>query len=480
MIGLMNLLLEAAKEQLAVDFLRQQIKASRWQGKVYLAGGYVRDELMGLEPKDIDLVVDMPDGGIEFAKWLTRKLGIYSSSNPITYPKFGTAKLNLRGVKFKGVDLSAIDIEVVMPRTEKYTFGSRKPEVGAGTLAQDVERRDFTVNSLLKDLSTGEIKDFTGQGKRDIERGVIQTPLDPDIIFRDDPLRMLRAIRFTVKYNWKLPFFMIKGLKRNAHMLKHISAERIRDELDKMIVTGSPDKAIRLLQITTLSKYVMPELDLLIGLAQNKYHKWDANKHTLEVLKGTPPTVVTRLAALFHDIGKAETKEITDDAIHFYRHEEVGSTITRDIMKRLKYPNKIIDAVATAVGQHMRLKQAGAEGEIVSDKALRKLQADLGDHLEHTLDLMHADNIAHAPEHAMEKQIPAIRKRLKNLKAAPTSQNIPIPIDGNDVMTHLNIRPGPLVKVMLDVVKDAWFENPAISRQQALDLIEKTLKGMAK
>ena len=476
----MDLLLEAAKEQLAVEFLRQQIKSSRWQGKVYLAGGYVRDELMGLTPKDIDLVVDMPNGGIEFAQWLTRKLGIYSSSNPITYPKFGTAKLNLRNVKFQGVDLSSIDIEVVMPRTEKYTFGSRKPEVSAGTLKQDVERRDFTVNSLLKDLSTGEIKDLTGQGKRDIERGVIQTPLDPDVIFRDDPLRMLRAIRFTVKYSWKLPFFMIKGIKRSAHMIKHISSERIRDELDKMIVTGSPDTAIRLLQITGLSKFVMPELDLLIGLKQNKYHMWDANKHTLEVLKGTPPNVVTRLAALFHDIGKAETKEITDDAIHFYRHEEVGANITRDIMKRLKYPNRIIDAVVAAVGQHMRLKQAGKAGEIITDKALRKLKADLGDHLEHTLDLMHADNAAHAPEHRLEKQIPGIRRRLKNLKDAPANKSIPIPIDGNDVMTHLNIRRGPLVKVMLDAVKDAWFENPAISRQQALDLIEKTLKSMAK
>ena len=475
----MDLLLEAAKEQLALDFIKQQISKSRFKGKVYLAGGGVRDELLGLPLKDIDLLIDMPNGGIEFANWLTRKLGIWSSGNPVIFQKFGTAKFNLRGVKYKGIDLSDIDIEVVMPRTEKYTYGSRKPEVSGGTLAQDVERRDFTVNSLLKDLTTGEIKDLTGMGKADIKKGIIRTPLDPDTIFKDDPLRMLRAIRFTVKYNWILPLWMIKSIKRNAHMIKHISMERIRDELDKMIVTGSPDKAIRLLQMTGITKYVMPELDLLIGLKQNKYHMWDANKHTLEVLKGVPPDVKTRLAALFHDIGKAETKEIIDGAIHFYKHEEVGERIARDIMKRLKYPNTVIDSVAKSVGSHMRLKQAGKKGEIITDKSLRKLKLDLGDHLEQTLDLMHADNSAHAAEYSLASQIPGVRKRLKNLKDAPTNQRIPIPIDGRDVMQHLNIRPGPLVKIMLDVVSDAWLGNPAISRQQALDLIEKTLKDMA-
>jgi len=476
----MDLLLESAIEQAALDFLSKEIKKSRWKGKVYLAGGAVRDELLGLPIKDIDLVVDMPDGGIEFAKWITSKLGIQTSGNPVIFPKFGTAKFNLRGIKHKGIDLSPIDIEVVMPRTEKYTYGSRKPDVGQGTLAQDVERRDFTVNSLLKDLSTGEVKDLTGRGKADIQKGVIQTPLDPDIIFTDDPLRMLRAIRFTVKYNWQLPFFMIKGIKKNAHMIKTISAERIRDELDKMLVTGSPDVAVRLLQITGLSKYIMPELDLLIGLKQNKYHIWDANKHTLEVLKGTPSDLQTRLAALFHDIGKAETREIIDNEVHFYNHEDVGADIARDMMKRLKYPNTVIDAVTKMVGKHMRFKQAGKEGEIISDKKLRKFQADIGEHLEQTLDLMHADNIAHAPEHSLELQIPNIRKRLKNLKEVPVTSKIPLPVNGFDVMKETGVRPGPIVKTLLAVVADAWYEDPDITKNQALALVRKTFMDMAK
>jgi poly(A) polymerase len=312
-----GLLTEGVKETMAVEFLSNEVKNSKWKGKVFIAGGAVRDELLGLDLKDIDLVVEFPDGGIEFANWLTRKLGIWSSSNPVIYPRFGTAKFNLRGVKYKGVDLSDIDVECVMTRTEVYDGKTRKPEVGYGTIAQDAERRDFTVNSLMKDLSSGEILDLTGMGKSDIQKGIVRSAIDPNIIFKEDPLRMLRAIRFAVKYNWTLPLYMIKALKANAHMLKNISAERIQDELNKMLVTKSPDTAVRLLQMTDLNKYVAPELDLLIGLQQNKYHKWDANKHTLEVLKGVPADLKTRLAALFHDIGKWETKTVVDNAVHF-------------------------------------------------------------------------------------------------------------------------------------------------------------------
>lgn len=466
-----NLLTEGVKETMAIEFLSQEVKNSQWKGKIFIAGGAVRDELLGLDLKDIDLVIEFPNGGIEFANWLCKKLGIYSSSNPVVYPRFGTAKFNLRGIKHNGVDLSSIDVECVMSRTEVYDGKTRKPEVGFGTIAQDAERRDFTVNSLMKDLSSGEIIDLTGKGKADIQKGIIRSAIDPNIIFKEDPLRMLRAIRFAVKYNWVLPLYMIKALKANAHTLKNISAERIQDELNKMLVTGSPDTAIRLLQMTDLNKYVAPELDLLIGLKQNKYHKWDANKHTLEVLKGVPSDIRTRLAALFHDIGKWETKTVVDNAVHFYNHEEVGERIARDIMTRLKYPNSMIDSVCSGVRNHMRLKNAGSEGEIISDKALRKLQADMGENLEMTLDLMHSDNTAHADAHAMPNQIPGVKNRLANLK--PMNPKKDLPINGNDIMKSLNIKPGPMIKVLLAAVEDATFENPHLSKNDALNIVKK-------
>jgi poly(A) polymerase len=472
MIGLRYILMEGIREKLAVDLLSDLVKQSPYKGKVYLAGGYVRDEFMGIDPKDIDLVVELPDGGIEFAKWVTKKLGIYSASNPVIYPRFGTAKFNLRGVNYKGEDLSDIDIECVMARQEKYADDSRKPDVSVGSLKQDVERRDFTVNSLLKDLTTGEVLDLTGMGKDDIKKGIVRTPLNPDVIFADDPLRMLRAVRFTVKYGWTLPLWMIRSIKKNAHLLDSpkISKERVRDELNKILVTGAPEKAIRLMQITGMSTQVAPELDRLIGLKQNKYHKWDANKHTLLVLKNTPADLRTRLAALFHDIGKSTTKSVVDNEVHFYEHEDVSADVAEDIMTRLKYPTEVIKPVVAAVRNHMRLKGAGMEGEIISDKALRKLQVELGDHLESTLDLMHADNISHGTEYDMPKQIPAIRSRLQTVGVV--KGKVKLPITGNDVMAELKLKPGAMIGKLLKVVEDAYYDNPNLTRTDALKLVK--------
>ena len=466
-----QILSEGVVERAAVDYLSKSIKKSRFKGKVFIAGGYVRDELLGFDPKDIDLVVELPNGGIDFATWICKENGVYKAgSNPVVYPKFGTAKFQLYGVVHKGQDLSDIEIECVMTRKEKYTSAQgRKPDVSPGTLKDDVERRDFTVNSMLKDLTTGEIVDLTGMGKKDLKAGVIRTPLDPDVIFNEDPLRMLRAVRFTVKYNWKLPMFMIRSMKKNAGKLQKISAERIRDELNKMLVTKHPDKAIRLLQITGLNKHVAPELDILRGMGQNKYHDKDVMKHTLAVLKGVPASLEARLAALFHDIGKGTTRSVVDGTVHFYQHEEVSAELARSIMKRLKYPNDIIEKVVVAVANHMRTKSAGDEANM-SDKALRKLSRKLGDHLETTLQLIDADNRAHHPDYNMPNQVANIRKRLEKLKPV-TSASAKLPINGKDIMRELGIKGGPWIGKLLALVQDEHDGDPTLSRERALELV---------
>ena len=471
-----HILYESIVHKLTLQYIGELIKGTEWEGKVFAAGGYVRDELMGIESKDLDLAVASPQGGVRFAEWVTKKLGIYRpESNPVIFPTFGTAKFNLRGVNYKGHDLSDVDIETVMTRKEQYKFGSRKPEVDYGTPEQDVMRRDLTINSLLKDLSTGEILDLTGKGLEDIKSGIIRTPIEPNIIFKEDPLRMLRAIRFTVKYDWKLPYHMIKALHANAYMLETISKERIQDELNKILLTQNPDKGIRLLQITGLLKYVAPELQDLVGMTQNKYHAWDAYKHTMYVLKATPPRLVTRLAGLFHDIGKSTAKKVIDNEIHFYQHEDVGADMVREILTRLKYPNEIIDSVMMAVKHHMRTKSFGKDAEKVSDKSLRKLQQDLGPHLEDTLDLIHADNISHGPEkdnwqHNLPGQVAKIKDRLKKLGDFTGKLNIPI--TGADVLRITGEKPGPIIGQLLDVLKDKFLENPDISNSEAEDLIK--------
>jgi poly(A) polymerase len=472
MIRLYGFLFEN-KEESVLDYLGRIIGNSPYSGKVFLAGGAVRDEIMGKPVKDIDIVVTVPNGGIEFAEWLTKKVGAYKEgSNPVIYPRFGTAKFNLRGVQYNGIDLSGVDIESVMTRGEKYEKNSRKPEVVYADLKVDAERRDLTVNSLFKDLVTGEIKDLTGKGLIDIKNGIVRTPLDPDITFKDDPLRMLRAIRFAVKYKWKMPLSLVKALKKNAGMLKTISTERIQDELNKILMTDNPDLGLKLLSFTGLNQFIIPELDACRGVTQNKFHKDDVFDHICEVVKNTPVDLIARLGALFHDIGKSKTK--TEDynsntgrlEVHFYKHEEVGAQMAQEIMTRLKYSNDQISAVSNIVENHMRLKQAGPEGTDISDKALRKFIADVGDNLEPILKVMQADNISHAVKASMPNQIVQLARRMKDLSTVATKPKLPI--NGNDLMAALGIPPGPILKRLLAAVEEDWYENPNISREEAL------------
>ena len=471
MRNLKQLIKEGIVEKAAEDFIRQSIKGTEWQGKVFVAGGYVRDEFMGKDPKDLDLLVNAPNGGIEFANWMTKKAGTYhEGSNPVIFPRFGTAKFNLKGIVHNGVNIGEMDIEAVMPRKEQYTAGSRKPEVSAGDLADDVERRDFTVNSLLKDLSSGEILDLTGKGKEDIKAGIVRTPLNPDKIFTDDPLRMLRAVRFATKYSWKLPMFMLRGLKKNAPQLKNISNERVRDELDKMLMTGNPQKAIKLLKVTGLLQYVIPELVPAIKMTQNKHHSEDVFSHTLTVLSKTQPVLIQRLMGLFHDIGKTVTRTVEPETqgVHFYGHEMAGEKIVEDVMTRLKYPTELINSVKLGVRNHMRLKQAGDTGVAIKDKTLLRFRNEMGDQLENVLNVIHADNVAHAESSSMPNQIRNIRDRLSKLKSIPDKPRLPI--NGND-LKEMGIKPGPIYSEIMKVVTDKWYENPALSKEEAIEIV---------
>jgi poly(A) polymerase len=470
MIKLMDILNEGIKENAALEYLEQLVQSGPFRGRVFLAGGAVRDMELGKDPKDLDIVVTGDiNSGMEFAKWATEAMGNYKyESNPVLFPTYGTAKFTLKGIIHKGIDLGDVDIEAVATRKEKYSDGSRKPEVSAGDLGDDVRRRDFTVNSLLKDMTTGEILDLTGQGRDDIKRGIIRTPLNPDIIFTEDPLRMLRAIRFTMKYNWKLPMFMIRALVKNADKLQNISQERIRDELNKMLLTGSPGRAIKLLKVSGLLKYVIPEFLPAIRMTQNIHHKKDVFGHILDVLKGTDPVLVQRLMALFHDIGKTVTRSVTPSGVHFYGHEEAGAEMARVIMQRLKYPNEIIDQVVIGIANHMKLKHGGDDAVKLSDKTLRKFKVALGDKLENTLAVIHADNTAHSDASSMPNQVTNVRIRLNALDAS-TPSTPTLPIGGKDLIS-MGIKPGPIFRKILDTITEKWFENPDITGKEALHI----------
>ena len=510
MIKLKDILNEGIKEQSALEYLMKLVQSGPFKGRVFLAGGAVRDMELGRDPKDLDVVVTGGvTAGLEFAIWATKQMGNYKGgdsdqlvrfvndnwpaistksddgilkeltrllkpfSNPVMFPTYGTSKFTLQGITYNGIDLSDIDIEAVMTRKEKYTQGSRKPEVSAGDLADDVHRRDFTTNSLLKDLTTGEILDLTGKGKDDIKRGIVQTPLNPDIIFTEDPLRILRAARFAIKYDWDLPMFMLRAMKKNAGQLKNISFERIRDELDKMLMTGSPQRAIKLLKVTGVLDYVIPEFKESYRMTQNQHHVHTVFQHSLEVLSKTQPVLLQRLTGLLHDIGKTVTRSVTPTGVHFYGHENEGSKIAEEVMKRLKYPTEMIDAVKTGVSAHMRLKHGGDDAVKLSDKTLRKFKIEMGEHLENILGVIHADNIAHAEASSMPNQINNVRKRLSGLDIRVTKPTLPI--NGFD-LGKMGIPKGPIYGKILSAITDKWYENPELTKEDAIEIIKQIVK----
>lgn len=464
------------KIKTTLSLLSEILQDGEFFDRVFLVGGSVRDMQLGLAPKDIDLVVTGDiNSGIDFANYLAKKLGIHrDNSNPVVFPTYGTAKVQLNGVKHQDVDLNDVEIECVATRKEEYSGSSRKPKVFHADLMEDVLRRDFTVNSLLVNLTTNEILDLTGRGIKDIQEGVIATTNDSDFIFSDDPLRMLRAIRFAFKFGWRIEDSILESIKQNASKIKNISQERIRDELNKILVGNNVKKAFNLMRELGLLIHFLPELSDCYEVDQGIHHDKCVFNHILDVVEVSPAALEIRLMALFHDIGKPVAKSIDEGKIHFYKHDAIGAEMAEKIMRRLKYSNDVTAKVKLAVFNHMRLKRSGKNGSKFSDKALRKFSMDVGDQLENVLDLMHSDNISHSIESSLPDQIPNLRKRFETLYYPVKDDRPNIPIDGNDLI-ELGLKPSKLFKELLNLIVDKWLENPNITKNEALKIIKEKI-----
>lgn len=453
------------KEEQILELVKRTIKGTEWENRINLVGGAVRDQIMGKPVDDLDFVVEGNiSAGLDFANWLCKKWNVFKEgSNPVVFPNYGTANMHYNDVK----------LEFVAPRTEKYVQGSRNPIVAGGNLKDEVFRRDLTINSLLRNISTDQVLDLTGKGLVDIKFGIIRTPLDPDITFNDDPLRMLRAIRFVVKYDFKIGGEVIEGITRNADRISIISQERITEEFCKILKSNKPVEGIELLRTTGLLFKIIPEMEKMVGMTQNVHHKEDVYQHTLSVLRNTPPDLMTRLMGLFHDIGKTETRtESPTGDVNFYGHDEASAKLATKIMTRMKFPNDIIAAVTLGVKSHMSLKHGKDDASGVSDKTLRKFQALSGEYLPNFLDLVHADNMSHSDTSSMPNQVKLIKQRIDQLQT-PKEKDIKLPVSGNDIISHLGIRQGPLVGKILDAIKEEWFDNPNLTREEALKIAEK-------
>ena len=452
------------------DYLQDIIEGTLFENHCFAVGGCVRDEILGHEIKDIDLCVDLPDGGIDFANWLYKEELL--THEPVVYPTYGTAMFQLSA--FPNVEL-----EVVQTRKEQYKDkNSRNPEVVFGSLKDDCFRRDLTINSIYYDISRNVYIDLTDKGYHDIENHIIRTTGEPDVIFLDDPLRILRVCRFSSRYGWEIEEKTFESMKRNVNRLSIITKERIQDELNKMLVCDNPVLALNLIKEIGAMKYIIPELEETYGLEQNKYHFGDVFEHTLKVIENTRNDLELRMAALLHDIGKINTRTVDDNGnVHFYKHELVSAEMCDTILRRLKYSNDFIKTVQILVKNHMRTKNWGNDCNHMKDKTLRKMQYELGNNMMKCLELIDADNKAHAPEYCMPNQLENIVKRLKQFKEEGTSmENYKLLVNGNDVMKVLGIEPCARVKECLNWLLKFTFNNPKISREELLKNIKQYRK----
>ena len=422
--------------------------------ETYVIGGYVRDLILQRkQPKDIDIVC--VGSGIELARKVAEKL--HGKPRVQVFKNFGTAM----------VAHEDLELEFVGARKESYDRTSRKPTVENGTLEDDQNRRDFTINTLALCLNQdrfGELIDPFG-GMKDLEDGIIKTPLEPNVTYSDDPLRMMRAIRFATQLDFSIEAKSLEALTNNAHRLSIVSKERIIDELNKIILSDRPSKGFKLLFNTKLLHEFFPEFVALHGVdvIDGKKHK-DNFYHTLEVLENLAVNsndLWLRWAALLHDIAKPETKRFEKGhGWTFHGHEFIGSKMVPKIFKRLKLPlNEKMKFVQKLVLLHLRpivLSQ-----DIVSDSAIRRLLFDAGEDLESLMMLCEADITSKNKQKVKRflNNFKVVREKLKDIEERDHIRNWQPPISGELIMETFQLKPCKAVGDIKNQIREAILDG---------------------
>ena len=428
----------------------------------YVVGGYVRDLFLERPSNDIDVVV--VGSGIQVASELKAILG--KKAHLSVFRNFGTAQ-----VKYKHTE-----VEFVGARRESYSHDSRKPVVEDGTLEDDQNRRDFTINALavcLNKARFGELVDPFG-GVDDLWDGIIRTPLDPDVTFSDDPLRMMRCVRFATQLNFFIDDETFEALERNAERIKIISGERIEEELNKIMMTPTPSKGFIDLYRCGLLQIILPELVALdvVETRNGRAHK-NNFYHTLEVLDNIckhTDNLWLRWSALLHDVGKAKCKRW--DAVAgwtFHNHNYVGAKMVPEIFRRLKLPmDSKMKYVQKQVDLHMR--PIVIADEEVTDSAVRRLLNDAGEDIDDLMTLCEADitskNVAR--KQRFLDNFLSVRKKLKDLKERDYKRLLQPCIDGNEIMEMFHLKPSREVGILKQTLKDAVLDNKVANEREPL------------
>ncbi len=428
--------------------------------RIYLVGGIVRDLVLGRplsEAADIDLTTNaLPEVTVELLRGWADAMWDQGA-------RFGTI-----GVK-KGDTI----FEITTHRAEAYSPDSRKPDVAfADEVEVDLSRRDFTVNAMALRVTgindeTSELIDPFG-GATDLAASILRTPLSPEMAFADDPLRMLRAARFVAGYGLAPVPELVAAVQALAGRLEIVSAERVRDELSKLLVVNEPSPGLWFLVDNGLADIVLPELPAL-QVEQDPIHRHkDVLAHTLAVVAKTQPELVVRLAALLHDVGKPKTRMIGPRGVSFHHHEVVGARMARNRMRALRYPNHMVDAVTQLVYLHLRFHGYG--DDLWTDSAVRRYVRDAGDLLDQLNELTRCDCTTRNERKArmLAARMDALELRIAELREQEELEAIRPDLDGQAVMTHLGIPPGREVGQALAMLLELRLDSGPLSEVDAL------------
>lgn len=432
--------------------------------RIYLVGGMVRDLLAGrdLESSDIDLTTDATPTEIK------RAVQGLADAVWTQGERYGTIGCTIDGQEY----------EITTHRAEAYTPDSRKPEVVfSDQVEADLARRDFTVNAMAIELPEPRLLDPHG-GMEDLLSRRLRTPLSPEESFSDDPLRMLRAARFLAGYGLVPDSDLVRAVEAMHERIDIVSAERIRDELDKLLVVDDPTGGLWFLVDTGLMGRFLPELPAM-RLEQDPVHRHkDVLAHTIAVVRNVAPRKadgtpnrITRLAALFHDVGKPRTRSIGDNGVSFHHHEVVGARMTRDRMRALRYAKADVEAVGQLVYLHLRF-HTYAMGW--TDAAVRRFVRDAGPLLDELIELTRCDCTTRNKRRAAElaRRMDDLEERIAELTAREELAAIRPDLDGREVMEHLGLAPGPEVGEAMRFLLEVRMEEGPLGRDEALDRLD--------